>query len=75
MPIPTSPIKLTCRSCGWPHVYPQHSDVVVLPGACAACASEDVERTKVGLLDGAAVLTELAELISRHPKGGSGEKL
>jgi hypothetical protein len=75
MPVPISPINLTCRSCGWRHVYSQHSDVVVLPSACLACGSEDVERTRAGLLEGAAALAELTELISRRLKGGSGGKL
>ncbi|MCP2085916.1 UNVERIFIED_ORG: ribosomal protein S27E [Paraburkholderia sediminicola] len=61
-------MKLTCRSCGWRHVYPQRSDAVVLPGACAACGGEDLERTVAGPLDGAAAL---AELILRRLKGCS----
>jgi len=40
-------------------VYPQRSDSVVLPGACAACGGEDLERTVAGLLDGPAALAEL----------------
>ncbi|MET3243747.1 hypothetical protein ABIE53_000492 [Burkholderia sp. OAS925] len=59
MPIPAPSIKLTCRSCCWRHVYPQRSDSVVLPGACAACGGEDLERTVAGLLDGPAALAEL----------------
>jgi hypothetical protein len=49
-------------------VYPQRSDAVVLPGACAACGGEDLERTVAGPLDGAAAL---AELILRRLKGCS----
>jgi hypothetical protein len=61
-------MKLTCRSCGWRHVYPQRSDAVVLPGACAACGSEDLERTVAGPLDGP---TALVELILLRLKVGS----
>ncbi|WP_060817467.1 hypothetical protein [Caballeronia sordidicola] len=60
-------MKLTCRSCGCRHVYPQRSDAVVLPGECAACGSEDLERTVAGPLDGAAAL---AELTLHRLKGG-----
>jgi hypothetical protein len=52
-------MKLTCRSCGWHHVYPQRSDVLVLPGACAACASVDLERSVAGALDAPLALLEL----------------
>jgi hypothetical protein len=52
-------MKLTCRSCGWHHVYPQRSDVLSLPGACTACGSVDLERSVAGALDAPVALVEL----------------
>ena len=53
MPIPPSPIKLKCRSCGWQRVFTQRSDVLVLPTACTKCGSEDLQRMATSPFDAA----------------------
>lgn len=46
-------MKLTCRICGQHRVYPQQSDVLVLPRGCETCESTNIEIKPARPLDGA----------------------
>ncbi|WP_454872587.1 hypothetical protein [Paraburkholderia xenovorans] len=56
MPVPVSPMKLTCRGCGRHRVYPQRSDALILPSACESCGGTDLEIRPALPLDGPGAL-------------------
>ncbi len=58
MPIPASPMKVTCPICGWSRVLPQRSDVLAVPGACPGCAATDLDIRVAGPLDSPGALAE-----------------
>jgi predicted RNA-binding Zn-ribbon protein involved in translation (DUF1610 family) len=51
MPLPTTPMKISCQSCGWSKVAPQQGDVVFIPKKCERCGSEMLTKAKAGMLD------------------------
>lgn len=51
MPMPVSPMKITCQSCGWSKITPVQGDVVFAPSHCECCGSAQLTREPAGVLD------------------------
>ncbi len=58
MPVPVSPIRMTCRTCGWHHVVRPRSDVVIVPPECPACGSAALDLRPAGPLDAPSALVD-----------------
>lgn len=53
MPVKPSPLKITCKACGWSTVTHNKSDCIVVPPPkkCERCGRSGLVLTRAGLLD------------------------
>jgi predicted RNA-binding Zn-ribbon protein involved in translation (DUF1610 family) len=65
MPLPVSPMKITCQSCGWNKVAPKQGDVVFVPKQCERCGSAQLAKESAGLFSGKNLFTFFKDILNK----------
>ncbi len=66
MPVPSAPMKATCKSCGWSQVVPQQGDVIFTPKTCKRCGSEQLALEKAGVLDALNPISFILDILKKR---------
>lgn len=66
MPLPTTPMKVTCRSCGWSKIIPQQGDVIFKPSQCERCGSGQLSLASAGVLDELSPATFIRKIFNKY---------